>query len=255
MSWMMKDEASAKAAEQEKAAAEQRKKEQGKAFKWWLNKGEEGKLVFVDGNLNKNGILTPPRFFQHSYIFLLGQRLDVVCPKLTAPHLKDTCPLCEVKDRASLVSLFTVVDQRPYTNKETGKVIPFTRKLFAAKQTTFEQLNKIAVLQGGLAGAEFMVSRVAEKAAAVGDNFYPLGKKNAQEWSEKFTVSFKTKEGDQKTVNLFQPLDYDKEIVYRTGDELRKMGFGNPDSNTNPTMPTTGTEGSGSDGGDYSGQL
>lgn len=234
VSWLKQGEESAKAFEQEKAAAEKRKAEQGKAFRFFLpGPGEEASLWFVDGVLSPKGYLTPPRFYEH-FVMFNGKWDNVVCPQQTDPSSGDKCPICEGQDRPSLVSLFTVIDTRPYTTKN-GIVIPFTRKLFVAKPTTFELLNKLAVKRGGLIGCRFDVSRTSKKAAAVGDVFDFQEKATDMEaMRTKYTSTFKSKDKDgkdqMKTVCYWEALNYEKEIVFRTGDELRKMGFGAPQS-------------------------
>ena len=226
VSWLKTGAESEKVAAENALATEKRKSGQGKLFRFFLKKGEEGKICFVDGELSSKGYLIPPRFYEH-FVNQGGEWMNVICPQQTNPASGEKCPICEGKDKPSLVSLFTVIDLRPFVTKD-GKTIPFTRKLFVAKPMTFELLNKLAAKRGGLSGCVFDVSRVGDKSPAVGDMFDFQERYTSEKGAELFTVTFKTKEGQDKTVNLYQPADYANEIVYRTGDELRKMGFGSP---------------------------
>lgn len=248
--WMSKGEDSAKVFEQEKAAQEKRRQEQGKAFRFYLKetkKGsgvyEEAPLLFVDGDLGPKGYLIPPRFYEHGYIFHQGDYHNIVCPEQTLPHKAKEdpsykCPLCEAGDKPYLASLFTVLDLRPYKSEKTGKVIEFTRKLFVAKPQTFELLNKLAAKRGGLGGCRFDVSRSNKKSPQVGDVFdFQEKLTDLAALKAKYTISYTSKkDGKEENVVkcLFEKLDYEKEIIFRTGDELRKMGFGSPSS----SMPT-----------------
>lgn len=231
VSWLKQGEESAKMHEVEKQNQEAKKAEQGKSFRFFIKKGQEASLLFVDGVLGPKGYITPPRFYEHFTIMPGGKWGNVVCPQMTLPQSGDKCPVCENKDKAALVSLFTVIDLTPYTTK-TGVVIPFSRKLFVAKPTTFELINKLAVKRGGLAGCRFDVSRTGDKSPSVGDVFdFQEKLTDVEALKAKFTRSFKTKDGTEKTVCDYEPIDYNKEIVFRTGDELRAMGFGNPTGN------------------------
>jgi hypothetical protein len=232
VSWLKQGEDSAKLHEQEKAAQIKRQSEQGKSFRFWLKKGDEASIWFVDGALHTKGYLAPPRYYEHT-VFFNNTWDNIVCPQQTMPSAKEVCPICEGKDRAALVSLFTVIDTRPYTTKN-GITIPFTRKLFVAKPTTFDMLNKMAIKRGGLTGCRFDVSRTGDKSPNVGDVFdFQEKSTDVEALTQMFTSTFKVKDKQsgsdiQKTVNLWEPLPYEKEIIFRTGDELRKMGFGAP---------------------------
>lgn len=247
VSWLKQGEESAKMHEQEKINQEAKKAEQGKSFRFFIKKGQEASIIFVDGVLGPKGYLTPPRFYEHFTIMPGGKWGNVVCPQQTLPQSGEKCPLCETKDKASLVSLFTVVDLTPYTTKN-GIVIPFTRKLFVAKPTTFELINKLAIKRGGLAGIKFDVSRTGDKSPSVGDVFdFQEKYTDLAALKAQFTRTFKTKEGTEKTVCEFEAIDYDKEIPFRSGDELRAMGFGNPVGTMNMGGTSEGNVGSGED--------
>lgn len=225
VSWLKKGAESAKAAQQEAAAAEQRKSEQGKMWRFWLKEGEEARITFVDGELSSEGFLLPPRFYEHN-VYLNGSWNNLfVCPEMTNPEAGEKCPICEGGDRPSLVALFTIIDHRVFKGKD-GKSYSNTPKILAAKSQSFEMLNKLAIKRGGLAGCTFDVSRMGDKSASIGSMFDFIEKTEIEVLKTKFTRTFKGEDGKEKTVSLFVPTDYEKEIVYRTANELRQLGFG-----------------------------
>lgn len=226
VSWLKKGAASASVAQQEAASAEQRKAEQGKMWRFWMKEGEEARITFVDGDLSPEGFLLPPRFYEHN-VYLNGSWNNLfVCPEMSNPEAHEKCPICEGGDRPSLVALFTIIDHRVFKGKTDGKSYTNTPKILAAKSQTFEMLNKLAVKRGGLAGCTFDVSRMGDKSASVGSMFDFIEKGETEALKAKFTRTFIGDDKKEKTVSIFVPTDYEKEIVYRDADELRKLGFG-----------------------------
>ena len=222
--------ASAKLQTDESIAAQKRREESGKMFRFFMGKGEEAKITFVDGDLDDKGMLVPPRFFEHN-LYLNGEWGNVfVCTERTNPEAQDPCVICPTGDRPSLIALFTVIDHRTWTSKkDPTKTYVNQRKLFAAKPDTFEMLLKIAQKRGGLAGATFDVSRTGDKSPAVGSMF-DFCEKNAIDTLRKMYTEtiVDPKNNTKKVQTIFVPADYEKEIVYRTSQELIKMGMGLP---------------------------
>lgn len=225
VSWLKKGADSAKLAQKEEAEAQKRKEEQGKAFRFWMKEDEEARITFVDGDLGSEGFLLPARYYEHNLKINGKWNNFFVCPEKTHPDSGEKCPICEGGDRPSLVALFTIIDHRAFKSKDGQKTYSDTAKILAAKPATFELLNKIAVKRHGLAGATFDVSRIGDKAAAVGSMFDFLEKHNVEELKKNYVREF-TVDGKKVTKSIFVPFDYEKEIVYRSETELRKMGFG-----------------------------
>lgn len=255
LTWMKKGEDSVKLAQQAEAEAEKRKQEQGKMFRFWLKEGEDVRITFVDGALTSEGFLMPPRYYEHQ-LFLNGSwNNQYVCPEKTNPESGEKCPICEGGDRPSLVALFTVIDHREFKGKN-DVVYRDTPKLLVAKAQTFELLNKIAVKRGGLAGCTFDVSRMGDKAASVGSMFDFVEKHDVDVLKKEFTRKVKDDKGKEtgEVASVFVPADYETEIVYRTADELRSLGFGKGGVGG---APKAAGQQSGNDGGttDYSNQL
>lgn len=227
LTWMKKGKESAALAKQEALAQEQRKAEQGNMFRFWIKEGEDARITFVDGELNDEGHLVPPRYYEHN-LYLNGKWGNIyVCPEKTNPESGDKCPICAGGDRPSLVSLFTIIDHREFPGKE-GKVYRDTPKLLVAKSQSFELLNKIAIKRGGLAGCSFDVSRMGDKAAAIGSMFDFVEKHDVKELEKEFTRKVKDDKGNEtnKVETVFKPANYEQEIVYRSAAELTEMGFG-----------------------------
>jgi len=238
--WMKTGAASAAAAQTEQAEAQKRKEEMGKAFRFWLEDGEEARITFVDGDLveTPNGkFLLPPRFYEHN-LFLNGRWGNTfVCPEKTAPDSGEKCPICESGDRPALVALFTVIDHREYTSKnDASKKYKDTVKLYVATTGVFEQLNSLAQKVGGLAGTTWDVKRTGDKSPRVGNNFFPIpspsnnqSKGDIAKLQQMYVMErLDPKTGQKSTVTKFVPLVYEQEIIFRTGDQLRQMGLGKP---------------------------
>jgi hypothetical protein len=246
LSWMKSGAESAQLAQQDQVEHELRKDGQGKTYRWFLAKGEEDAgLTFVDGALSPEGYLLPPRYYEHKLFMNGSWNNHFVCPEKTNPEAGHKCPICEGGDRPTLVALFTVVDHRIFPSSKEGQpAISNRRKLFVAPPMTFETLNKIAMKRGGLAGLRFDVSRKGDKAAAVGDTFDFMQKEEPAALAAKYVRQVNYKEKNEQTGEVedktkmvcdYEVLDYEEEIVFRTPEELRALGFGKGAS-----APTTG---------------
>jgi hypothetical protein len=215
---------SAKLAQRAAAEAEQRKQEQGKMFRFWMKEKEEARITFIDGDLGPDGVLTPPRYYEHN-LFLHGQWGNFfVCPEKTSPELDDKCPICESGDRPALIALFTIIDHRQIQSKDKTKVWKDQKKLLVAKTQTFELLNKHAIKRKGLAGCTFDASRVGDMSASVGSMFDFVEKHEIADLQKLYTVEkIDPKTNTKITVTNFTPADYEAEIVFRNGSDLRKL--------------------------------
>lgn len=230
----------------EQAAVEQRKSQQGKTWRFWLKENEEAQITFVDGALSPEGFLLPPRFYEHQLMLNGSWQNYFVCPQESNPGTGEKCPICEGGDRPSLIALFTVIDHRVHTGRD-GKIFKDNPRLMVAKNISYELLNKIAQKRGGLAGATFDASRVGDKAPSIGSHFDFVEKNDVDQLKTKYMREFEDPKTKQKTMrSLFVPLDYEQEIDYFSGDQLREMGLGGAAGNmTAPKVPTAGQMGAG----------
>ena len=148
-----------------------------------------------------------------------------------------------------MIALFTIIDHRVSKDKN-GKDYTNQKRLYAAKQQTFEVLNKLASKLGGLAGQTFTISRSKnEKSPGTGDIFIPTQKREIKVLQDLYQEEFKdpkTNKTEKRTI--FVPADYEKELIFRTGDELRKMGLGKPShTGSNGGAPSAGYTGQAGD--------
>lgn len=231
--WMKTGSASVQVEAQNKAEIEKRKEEQGKSMRFWMKDGEEARVTFVDGGLVETPygkVLVPPRYYEHNLMLNGTWGHTFVCPQMTAPDSGEKCPICESSDRPTLVALFTVIDHREFASTKTpGKVYKDTVKLYVAGPGTFEQLNKLAQKTGGLEGSTWDISRSGDKSPRVGSTFFPQGKTEIDKLVKQYTYELTDPKTNVKSVqSKFKTLDYEQEIVFRTGDQLRLMGMGKP---------------------------
>ena len=157
-------------------------------------------------------------FREHS-IQLNGDWKNFVCT--AEMDQSQPCPICESGDRSSLVGVLTVIDHIPRViqrGANAGKTTKDKKKLYVAKMHTIKILTELAKDCGGsLAGKTFKVSRMGDKAAAVGETFFPLESFDSLE-------AVAAKYG--LTLDDVQPADLEKEIVYRSPEELVAIGAG-----------------------------
>jgi hypothetical protein len=246
---------SAKLAQRAAAEAEQRKLEQGKMYRFWMKEKEEARITFVDGDLNSEGHLVPPRYYEHNLNLNGTWNNFFLCPEKTNPDSNDSCPICESGDRPSLVALFTVIDHRQIqSTKDKSKVWKDQKKLLVAKTQTYEMLNKHAMKRGGLAGCTFDASRVGDKSASVGSMFEFVEKHDIEELKKVYQIEKVDPKTNAKVkATNFTPANYDAEIVFRNGEDLRKH-LKNVDGGGDE-IPSNGSPAAPGGGPDYSKEL
>ena len=250
--------ASAKMMQQAAAEQEARRSQENKLFRFWMKEKEEARITFVDGELAKEGALAgyldPPLYYEHNLYLNGSWNNPYPCPEKTNPDSGDKCPICESGDRPSMVVLFTIIDHRSIpSTKDKTKVWKDTKKLLVAKKGTFDLLTKHALKRGGLAGCTFDASRVGDKSASVGSMFEFVEKHDIKELQKLYMVERVDPKTNLKIkMTNFTPADYEKEIQFRTGAELRKeLNKGvQPDD-----VPFDASGGTGAAGPDYSKDL
>ena len=260
ISFLKKGAESANLAKQEEAEKQKQKEEQGKMFRFLLKDKEEARVTFVDGELSSDGFLIPPRFYEH-HLQLGGKWGNYfLCPEKTNPESGEKCPICAGSatmqgDRPALVALFTVIDHRTWESKDKTKSGKDSKRLYVAKAQTFEQLSKLAIKRGGLAGCTFDISRIGDKAAGVGSMFDFVEKNDIGTLQKKYTIEVVDPKTNVKTiVTNFTPANYEFEITNRTADDLRKLGFGSANITQISNIDMSGQESSAS-GTNYSDHL
>jgi hypothetical protein len=219
--WMKRGVDAKKAMLREDTKAEERKAEQGKLWRFYVEQGKAGEITFLDGSLDAEGMLDIQVFYEHR-VRISGDWNNFVC----TAEIDQTqpCPLCENGDKPAFVGVMTVIDHTLHTIKNgpnAGKTITNTRKLFVAKRTTIKLLTTLAKKRGGLAGCTFDVTRPGDKDPAVGGNF---------DFSHKYSKLSEI--GDKYGLKLeeVQPANYEEEVRYRTVEELIELGAGKAQS-------------------------
>ena len=216
--FLKKGAAAKEAMQDEEAKAELRKQGQGKMWRFWVPPGEDRQITFLDGDLDDDGMLDIPMYYEHQ-LRVNGNWETFVCTADT--DQSQPCPICEKGDsQRYLVGVLTVIDHSDYKIKKganAGKTITNQRKLFVVKQATLKLLTKLAVKRGGLARCTFDVSRSGEKASNVGDAF---------DFVQKWDTLEEIAEACEIKIEDAQPADYAAEIIYRTPEELVELGVG-----------------------------
>ena len=188
-------------------------------FRYWMPDGAEQQITFLDGELSEAGLLDVPRFWEHQLQLGGSWKNWFPCTKDEEP-----CPICDIKQPA-LVYALTIIDHREWEDKKDN-THQHERKLYICKGDTYKRLSKIAAKRGGLAGCTFDVSRIGDKAEAVGNDFDFVEKLSLKKIAKKYGLETKGKAENNKVA---APYDYDDVIKYHTADELREMGLGSGD--------------------------
>lgn len=226
-------------AQAEQAQAESRKAEQGKPWRFFVKQGESTTITFVDGELDHEGYLVPPRLYEHN-LKIAGKWGNLfVCPAQSEPEAGHRCPICESGARPTLYAAFTIVDHTETKSKDGTKTYKDQTRMLMATPTTYEMLHKIAQKRGGLAGATFEVSRsTKDKSPAAGD-FYDFETKRTPEKLKGMWVNRYEKDGKPVEEDQFTVIDYDNAFNYHSPDELRAMPIFGGNPNSTPSAPET----------------
>jgi hypothetical protein len=222
MSWLKTGKAAHEAFHHETAKAEMAKAEAGKLFRFFVPENEERQITFLDGELDSDGMLDIPMYYEH-VLKVNGTMQNFVCLALNGGAEAEPCPVCERNDKdgkARLVGVLTIIDHTPYKIKggqNAGKIIQNTRKLVIATRTSVQALTKIAVKRGGLTGCTFDVSRNGDTSPGIGNQF-------------DFVVKYDSLEAlahkyDMKLEEV-QPADYATEITRHSAEEMIALGAG-----------------------------
>ena len=246
--WAASGAAAQKMMAEEKARAEAREEERDRLWRFSLKPGEGATIVFLDGAVEQHGpqkgMLLAPFFREHTVKTGPRKWDNFICLTM----IDEPCPICEQTGRdGDLCAAFTVVDTTERHGKN-GKVYRNQRRLFIAKQQTYQALQAIASATGQLAGTIINVARTGDRVARVGDVLVPTGHLTLDQIAQEFGEDFA------------KPTDFDKELQIVPADALIKLGVvaatpavgqglpGAPPAKSfgGPAGPTAATNGSGS---------
>lgn len=214
--WFKRGAASASMVEEEDQRVKERMEQIGRMWRFQLEDDEEGRITFVDGSLTPEGLLDILTIREH-HLKLGGKWGNFfVCTGELEP-----CPICEQGADARLVGFLTIIDHREFTSKKS-KLYKDRPRLFAATRPVIKTLQSLASKRGGLVGCSFDVMRTGDNAPRCGNAFDFIEKRDPAVLRKLFVAT-----DDKGTVEtVFKPANYEDEILYRSANELRKMGFG-----------------------------
>jgi hypothetical protein len=215
LAFMKTGKAAHQALATEDAKAAQAKLDKDKLWRFWMPPDSERRATILDGEVDADGMLDIPMFYEHS-VKLNGDYEQFVC---TAEQ-EGSCVICEKgESKPYLVGVMTLCDHTPYKVKRgpnAGKELVHQRKLLVPKKESIKQLSKIAVKRGGLTGCTFDITRGNDRTAAIGNTF---------DFVEKNTLASIAESCSLKSEDMV-PANYDDEIIYRTNAELIELGLG-----------------------------
>ncbi len=200
--------------------AEARAEQFGKMWRFYIGSKKEdlnkdNQITFLDGDLDKHGMLDNPAFHEHSLKFN-GRIMNFVSCCDDEPD-----PISLAGREPYEAMAFTVIDHTERKDKE-GKKFKHRKKLFVAKRPVLLRLQKYATKHGGLTGLTFTISRTGKKTTNVGDVWDCDGKSSMKELREMLRDDGVEKD---KLLELTTPAVYENELVYYTAKELKKMGM------------------------------
>lgn len=217
-SWLLSGEQRKAAMAEATAQHEMTRSLHGTLWQWpWrLKMGEQGQATFLDGELDGEGLLAGQSFWMHTR--RLNNRWEnFVC---VAQFGREPCPICELGEKPSFVTVFTVIDHRPYqiqNGPKAGQVVQNQRKLFRAKANDLAVLQFQATALGGLAGVRFTIARIGsdeKKTSASGNQYTAVAAKVP-------LASLAQQYGEHGV-----PADYETEIPVLSAAQLIQLGAG-----------------------------
>ncbi|AUR81129.1 hypothetical protein Ares1_0036 [Vibrio phage Ares1] len=211
-SFLKRGDDARKALLQQDAQQEQEKEIRGNYQNFYLKAGSQATITFLDGDLDKDGLLDMPLMYLHSVYHAgmgtNGRRINLVCTQ----DSEGDCPICAY-DKAQLVGCLTVIEHTEYETAEGTVTNP--RRLFFPKRQTMRELQDAAAQLKGLRGYQFKVRRHSKKSPIVGDELELVADRIPE---EKLKQVFDACSGSD-------PIDYETELNYFTNEQLHSMGI------------------------------
>lgn len=211
-SFLKRGDDARKALLQQDAQAEQEKEIRGNYQNFYLKPGSQATITFLDGALDKDGLLDMPLFYLHSVYHAgmgtNGRRINLVCTQ----DSEGDCPICAY-DKAQLVGALTIIEHTEYETAEGTVTNP--RRLFLPKRQTMRELQEAAAQLNGLRGFQFKVRRHTKKSPIVGDELELVADRIPE---EKLKAVFDQCSGSDA-------IDYETELNYFSNDQLHAMGI------------------------------
>jgi len=202
--------------ESEDQKAEARQEAAGKTRRFFIPKDkfdEDIRITFLDGDLDDDGILDGPTFYEHNIKINNRWTQFVSCCD------DEPDPLQEAGQEPYPAQAFTIVDHTGFVDRE-GKEWKNIKRLFIAKRTTQKKLQKLASKRKGLKGCTFDVSRSGDKEPNVGSNFEFVKKRSIKDLK---LLLLKAGVKKDEVEALCTPANYEEELTHYTAKQIRKM--------------------------------
>ncbi len=242
-SWLMSGSKAKEIANEHQEAAEERKLNRDKLWRYYLKPEAAGRIFFLNGDIATEGEEKGSfdiDFVEEHKVTSHGSKVPsfYVCVSRT-----ETCPLCEAGNFASFVGLFGIIDTTIYTDRE-GKEHKNRKRIFAAKGQTIKKLAKKAAQNGGsLAGVMLDVSRSDSRSATVGDDFDLVGAWPLEALGKKIDP--------EKWEEVIEVPDFAEELTYLSAAGMReKFHFDEPSGPGYQGQSSESPYAGGDDGGD-----
>ncbi|AUR96012.1 hypothetical protein NVP1215B_094 [Vibrio phage 1.215.B._10N.222.54.F7] len=179
---------------------------------FFLRAGSQATITFLDGGLDKDGLLDMPLMYLHSVYHAgmgnNGERINLVCTQDT----EGDCPICAY-DKAQLVGCLTVIEHTKYQSADGEVVNP--RRLFLPKRQTMRELQEAATELDGLRGYQFKVRRHGKKSPIVGDELELVAERIPEETLTKVFDACSSSKA----------IDYETELNYFSNEDLHRLGI------------------------------
>lgn len=132
-------------------------------YRFWMPKGAEQHITFVDPDVHPGGFKLPFVFMEHQLFLNNSWKNWFTC-------LGKTCPLCKGGEKPYLAAAYTIIDHNEWKDRN-GAVHKDEQKLFIAKSKVYKVLQKARAKKKGLRGWKVEVTRTDDKSPNTGDQF------------------------------------------------------------------------------------
>lgn len=179
-------------------------------FRFWVPVGGEARVTFIDGNLDVDGALDIPYWYEHR--LMLGGRIQPITCYETVSDM-GPCPICTAGHKTQLVAGMSVINHTPYVvqkGQNAGKTLTNRRQMLVAPRTAIETFQKLAGKRGGLSTHCFDAYRKEKKDPRVGSVWDYVGQLTPEQ-----IAGF----GEE-----WKPFDWDEAITLIDANDMANFG-------------------------------
>lgn len=215
-----------------------------KPMRFWLNPGEEKRLIIVDDVefcVWEHQVMLPgsPNPWGNYETCIAGMDGDAACP------------LCLADIRRSHKAFITVIDTTGYTSKKDGRLVKYGRYLFPMPNADLDRFIAFRTRYTSLVGAMLDVKRTSKDASRIGDMWDVVPFSDDIKINPKILEDEKLFYKSQRDGKLYPPEAYDYLKIFepRSKSELRELASGKYSQNANDANQYTGKGGYSPPGG------